>query len=652
MAIKLKIRSKLLLSILSTTVIIFFTSISIIWIKTKKNAINDATKYVDSYISENANITMGNLNSDMLIVRTLAQSFSNYTDLPANKREEIVHNLYKGVFEANPQFHALWDSWELSSIDSTWKLDHGRFLENFWRDGSAIKNSTELRNLDGDSGDYARIKKEQLESAEEPYYYSFTGNKEDEILMTSFISPIFKNKKYVGIVGVDISLQHFQEYIKELNPYTGSYAFLISNKGVVIAHENETYINKTLKEIYKNKELATSAILNIQQGESFKMTKKGYESDDTYYYSFSPIKIGQSKTPWSLGIAVPTKTLYTEASQSIRYAIVVGVFGLLLIIIIVWIIAHSITKPLIKVANYAKLCGQGDFSAELNINRSDEIGELAEVLKKTTASFMEIIELAQKISQGDLSSEMENNLSDKNGGLMISLKQMVEKLRTLIQEIATSTHEILNTSRLLHDNSQLITQGAVKQEQFTTEVNQSMNNIESISSQALTNVKEGTHKVSSTVTSLKGIINKTKVIEDIYSKTNFIAINASVEAARAGEHGKGFAVVATEIQKLAEQSKIAAADIDYISKNSIITAEESLNSLQNIVSEIQQTSSYIKQIINSKANGGTDKNSDLNMLQEITNGNIDVSKNILGNAELLATNAKNLNDLINQFKIN
>ncbi len=651
MNIRLKIRSKLLISVLSTILIIYTVSITYISVKIKKNAFNDATNYVDAYVSEKANIAQGKFNSDMLIVRTLAQSFSNYRTFPKGKRAEIVKNLYEGVFIKNPQFYALWDSWELSAIDSAWHLPYGRYVENYWRNGNVIENNNEIKNTDGDTGDYARIKKDEKESAEEPYYYSYTGNNDDEMLMSSFISPIFDNNKYIGIVGVDISLEHFQKNIEAIKPYDNSYAFLISNKGVIIAHPNKNYVNKSIKDIYKNDDLTESSLSNIRNGVAFNFIHKHNTVSNDTYFSFAPINIGESGTPWSMGIAVPVDVLLTQANQSIRYTIIVGLLGFLLIIIIVWFISHNLTKPIIEVVNYAKQLSNGNFTTKMAVERNDEIGDLAKALKETSASFIEIVHMAKMVSQGDLSENIEKGLSNRDGDLIVSLKTMVQRLRAIMLDISSITNQITETSENLHHNSQKITEGANEQEYFSVQVNKSMNQIKDISEQAASNVTIGTDKVGSTVDSLKGIINKTKVIEDIYSQTNFIALNAAVEAARAGQYGKGFAVVATEIQKLAEQSRIAAADIDNLSKDSIDIAEESLNSLQSIVSQMLQTSEFIKNIIDSGKNGNSSDNVDLIRLKEITTSNIEVSKNIADNAELLAHNAKNLKGSIDFFKM-
>ena len=74
-----------------------------------------------------------------------------------------------------------------------------------------------------------------------------------------------------------------------------------------------------------------------------------------------------------------------------------------------------------------------------------------------------------------------------------------------------------------------------------------------------------------------------KLISDISSSTNLLALNASIEAARAGEAGKGFAVVATEVGTLAhstqESLKVVQSVIERVQNNvTEITAQVEENS--------------------------------------------------------------------------
>ncbi|MFA5584640.1 MAG: methyl-accepting chemotaxis protein [Bacteriovoracaceae bacterium] len=77
------------------------------------------------------------------------------------------------------------------------------------------------------------------------------------------------------------------------------------------------------------------------------------------------------------------------------------------------------------------------------------------------------------------------------------------------------------------------------------------------------------------------IIQQLKVIEDIASKTDLLALNASIEAARVGKSGKGFTVVADEVSKLSEKTQRALTSIS-------VTIEKLDRELKNVSSSIRK----------------------------------------------------------------
>jgi len=257
---------------------------------------------------------------------------------------------------------------------------------------------------------------------------------------------------------------------------------------------------------------------------------------------------------------------------------------------------------------------------------------------------------------------------DEIGQIASSLVQFIGNLKIILVEIQEIVEIVSSSSTNQSASSQEISDGAHQQATATEEVSSNMDEIatnievntqnarhtQQIVQTASDSVRKSSNTTMKSVESMKQIAEKIKIINDIAFQTNILSLNASVEAARAGDHGKGFAVVASEVRKLAENSKLAADEIEKLSAKGVSLSDEAYRELSAVVPQIEETVRLVSEIASNSIeqnNGTSQVNSSIAHLNIVTQQNATVSEKLASNAEQLKIHAQKLKEKIMFFKI-
>ena len=442
MKIKLKIKHKIQLFILLTTLFIYILAIGYISINSKSMAFDDAIKISDNYVNGAAQQVKVYLEKYYSTVVDLSTTLLVYKDINEENRRDVVANILVKSLQGNADFLAVWSTWEPYSIDSLDDLYKnkkgstviGNFGHLYYKDDGVIilDESVESNAVSIYSGDYYQLPKNTKRTVIlDPYYYSYTDNKADEILETSIVAPIMEGNTFLGVVGADIKLSQFQEIINNVKPFENSIAFLMANNGVYVANPNPEFVGKAVDEVFSEEAQEHKVMEHIANGKFLSYTVTGLEGS-LYYVVYSPITIGNTNTPWSIGIAVPIDQVMAKAKRNFRISIIVGIIGLLILSLVIYTISNSITTPILKITGFLKKLSEGHIGSEMNVNikSGDEIEEMGNALNKSIYGLIEKTEFAKDIGEGNYETSVQL-LSEKDvlGKSLLDMRDKLKKAR-------------------------------------------------------------------------------------------------------------------------------------------------------------------------------------------------------------------------------
>jgi methyl-accepting chemotaxis protein len=432
--------------------------------------------------------------------------------------------------------------------------------------------------------------------------------------------PIFYNKKVVGMLFTGVKEKdytHLKNIFKSKKYYTSGYPFMVDKTGVFVIHPTSEGLNASEFTFFKQ--------LEASKG---KMGKSKYlwPENETgkwkwqYYKYFKPYEA-------YISVSIYEKDLFAKITEIRNIIIISVVIALILFYFGISLLLRPIISSIKESVQFAEQMANGDLSVNINIHQKDEVGQLAE-----------------------------------------SLRMMALRIKDVIINIQHGANNIASASLQMSSGSQQLSQGATEQASSTEEVSSSMeeilSNIEQNSENSVQTerialvlsdrISDSNKAAQIAMSAMQCIAEKITIINDIAYQTNILALNAAVEAARAGEQGRGFAVVAAEVRKLAERCRIAALEIDELTRNGVEITQKAGKSLDAAIPDLDKTTKLVQEIVASsleQSSGVNQVNVAVQQLNQVTQRNAAISEELATSAEELSSQAEQLRDSISYFKL-
>ncbi len=457
MNFKKRIHRKMMFYFLGASLLVYLASLGYVGIEVRNISKDMIGSDLQQKSYDLSNKVKGLIESKAKIVESLAQTMQEFESLDESVRRQTYTKMLRHVIADNSDILSIWSVWEPNSIDSRdaeCELAEdatatGSYSPSFYRQGDEIKVEVNS-NMPPYDKPYYTIPRETMSVALlNPYLYSYKADKKDSVLITSVIAPISLWGEFLGVVGIDFSLEYVQNSVSVYKTNAEEQIYLIAEDGNFIFHPDQNLVGtqQTFVADSVRATIADTMVITHGKKPTIRVMKL----------------IPLLNTHWDLITTLPIKVAYAEASKSFFNVILLILAGFVILSIVISMVARNISKSIVNINN--KLAGLSlgiiDKTDNGRKKLESEITDLDLSLDKLFDSLQASVDFAGEIGKGNLNAEY-HLLSDDDtlGSSLITMqnslikaKKEEEKKKLLDDQRNWVTHGLANFGEIIRQDN-------------------------------------------------------------------------------------------------------------------------------------------------------------------------------------------------------
>jgi methyl-accepting chemotaxis protein len=453
---------------------------------------------------------------------------------------------------------------EVAAVPPAALGDAGRFLPYWFRDRLEpsrilLKPLVEIDGLYYEGCRRRFLDPQQADKAMVTEPYAYEGQ-----LMVEQTWPIAIDGRFMGVAGVDRTLDRISADLEELKKQQVALGwhpeiFLVSRGAEATGRNGPRIIASTLRslDLRTRPVSATPYARILGDFHAAVTTNRVVVADDPVTGIESLFAAAKVPTgDWTVVMQVPRSDLVGRVQGPLLTSAGIAAAGMATVLGLMGWLASSITRRIATAVAASRRVAQGDLSGAIDMQGSDETGQLLRDVGAMTANLRAIVsQVKQSSIDLNATARQLSAAGAQQETAIASLGASTSEAAVASRQIAVTGRELLDTMASVADVASDTAHVADAGRESLAEVGTSMTNLEGSTASIagrLATIRQRAEDINMVITTI------TKVAD----QTNLLSINAAIEAEKAGEYGQGFIVVAREIRRLADQTAVATLDIE------------------------------------------------------------------------------------------